>query len=98
MSSGGAALQSSRHEGTTTMRARRMASSPCGTTSEKPALVRSSPGSGAHTCTRKRGAPASVRSSPKTMQGTDRWKGLMPSKATTATVSVAAVLMARSYR
>jgi hypothetical protein len=102
INAGGAGRPSSRHDGTTTICARRIASSPCCTPSVKPALVCNAPGSLAHTRRRKRGAPVSVRSSPNTMQGTERWKGLMPSKATTAMVSASlpavALRMARCYR
>lgn len=94
----GAGGASSRHDGITTIWARRMASSPCVTSMVKPALVRKGPVSSAQTWRRKRGLPASVRSSPNTRQGTERWKGLMPSKATTATVSGGAARMARFYR
>jgi len=97
-SSGGAARVSSNHEGTTMICARRSISSPCATWIAKPALVRSAPGVAAQTESAKRWLRSSSRSSPKTRQGTDRWKGLMPSKATTATVSGCRAIMARFYR
>jgi DME family drug/metabolite transporter len=46
----------------------------------------------AQTSNLKRGTPSSVRSSPKTRQGTERWNALIPSKATTATVRWDAVV------
>ncbi|NYH13758.1 hypothetical protein GGD41_000986 [Paraburkholderia bryophila] len=52
---------------------------------EKPAVVVSGPVSAAQTRKSKSGRPPSLRSSPNTTQGTDRWNGLMRSNATTAT-------------
>jgi hypothetical protein len=66
-----------------------------------PAEVRSGPVS-AHTSTRNAGTSGAPRVSPNTMHGTDRWNGLMPSKATTAIVIGEAgtdgLDMARLYR
>jgi hypothetical protein len=53
---------------------------------ENPAVVESAPGSAAHTRKSNSGTPPSLRFSPNTTHGTDKWNGLMPSKAITATM------------
>ena len=74
----------SRQLGTITTSACRNAASPRSTRSSKPTVVRKRR-STAHT-RKSKGATPGWRS-PNTTQGTARWKGLMPSKATTTTRS-----------
>lgn len=62
------------------------ASSPCVTAIEKPAVVVRASRSAAQTRKSKSGKPPPLRSSPNTTHGTERWNGLMPSNATTATM------------
>ncbi|MDR8756239.1 hypothetical protein FEQ05_06523 [Burkholderia pseudomultivorans] len=61
-------------------------SSVYGATIVKPPVVASGPRSAEHTRNSKTGVSAASRSLPNTTDGTDRWNGLMPSYAITATM------------